>query len=60
MTPLRPSALTPALSHGERENTQPVGPCKRSAAGRIRQRCGLMPSPRPSPTGRGRTPAPFH
>ena len=36
LTPLRSGALTPALSHRERENTQPVGPCKRSAAGQIR------------------------
>ncbi|MGS6303638.1 hypothetical protein, partial [Enterobacter intestinihominis] len=43
-------ALTPALSHREREKTQPVGPCKRTAAGRIRRRCGLVAATPPYPT----------
>ena len=38
---VRSDALTPALSQGERGQIQQ------------RQRCGLLPSPRPSPTGRG-------
>ena len=37
---VRRDALTPPLSHGEREKTG--------------RRCGVMPSLRPSPTGRGR------
>ncbi len=53
---VRPVALTPALSHRERE-TDDAACCPHPSplpVGEGDRRCGLLPSPQPSPTGRGR------
>ncbi|EFC55367.1 hypothetical protein ENTCAN_07540 [Enterobacter cancerogenus ATCC 35316] len=44
------------LPQGEGENPTTCRPGKRSATGQ-RITCGLVPSPQPSPTGRGATPS---
>ena len=36
---VRPVALTPALSHGERENTLPAGPVSAAPPGKISAAC---------------------
>jgi len=47
---VRSDALTPTLSHGEREQTLKTAT---QVAVLLLFWCGLMPSPQPSPTGRG-------